>query len=874
MWKELLQRLSAVFHRKERELDDELRFHLEHETQKFVRRGMGLDAARREAMMALGGLEQTKEEARDERGMRWLKDLGQDLRYALRSLLRAPAFTAAAILTIALGLGVNTAVFQIVHTILLDPLPYRSPEQLVHVAETHPQFPLFQVAAPDFFDWQREAESFQGLAAHTFQEINKWVILGDGEPESVQVVQSSASLYPLLGAQPILGRVYTEEEERERAAVVVISEGLWRRKYQADPHIVGRQIRLVDWPVTVVGVISQRQAQPRWGDVWMPLSFLDPALTETRRFHAIEVIGRLKPGVTVAQAEAEMRAFAARLAREHPETNRDIGATVRPIVTWLTGEVRPALLIAWAAVSLVLLLACANVAHLVLVRSIHRSRELALRLALGAGASRLARFLLAESALVAMAGGILGAILARLLMPWLLARDGSGLERLESAALSPETLLFGASTTLLCALLCVLPAVRFANRLDLQQIIQQSGSVSLTHRRSLFGPAMLAVQVALAFVVLTGAGLLYRSYAALLAEPLGFEARNVLAVEVPLALDWVKSSPQIFDQQVAPLLKAIPGVREVATANFLPMTLSRTEISRFATQFSIPGRTTETGDEGSPVAQLRWTTPAYFQVLSIPLIRGRLFTEADAGKPGNLINQAFADRYFPGEDPVGKHLIRNLHTPNPETVPILGVVGNVRDLALDVEPTPAIYELRVANRVTLVIRTEGEPSALIPAVREVLRRINPDAPLRLLAPMEQHIAGSLARRRFALELLGVFAALAAILTAVGVYGVVSYALSQRLPEFAIRHALGASRRELAALVLKRFAAPALTGLLLGALFACLMALALKTQLYKVPPLDPVTLIGAGAGLLLVIAVSALRPAAVAAAISPNAIPRE
>jgi len=853
--------------RVERELDDELRFHLEREVEKLVQRGMTPEAAMRQARIALGGLDSTKEQVRDTRPARWLEDAASDISYALRSLRRSPAFAVAAILTIALGLGVNAAVFQLVHAVLLEPLPYRAPQQLVHIAETQPLFPVYQTAAPDFFDWRRMSTSFDGLAAHTFQEMNKWVIRGDGEAEEVQVVQASANLFPMLGAQPIVGRFYTEEEERGKSAVVVLSEGLWKRKYHADRSIVGRQIRLVDWPVTVVGVVSQQQAQPNWGEVWMPLTFLDPALTETRRFHALEVVGRLKPGVTVAAADSEMRGIAERLALAHPETNRAIGASVSPMSSWLTGGMRPALLIAWAAVSLVLLLACANVAHLVLVRAVHRSREMGLRLALGAGTSRLARFLLAESSLVSIAGGLLGAVLAHLLLPWLVEH----FDHLEATRIAPVTLAFDAASTLACAVLCAWPAVRFARRLDPQQVILQSRGASLSHRRSLFGPVILAAQVALAFVVLTSAGLLYRSYATLLNEPLGFDASNVLAVEVPLALDWERSA-KIFEQKVAPRISSIAGVRDVAASNFVPMTLSPTEISRFTTRFGVPGQPLT--EEGYPLAQLRWTTPAYFRALTVPLLRGRLFIDADIGKPGCLINEALARQYFPGQDPVGQHLMRNVGGPKPEPATILGVVGNVRDLALDVEPQPAIYEIGISNRVTLLIRTMVSPAALIQPVRSVLREINPDRALRNLAPLENLIAWSLARRRFGLELLGIFAALAAILTAVGVYGVVSYALSHRAHEFAIRRALGADGGQLAVLVLKRFALPTLAGLSAGAVLAAIFAGVLKTQLYKMPASDPVTLIATGAGLLALIAGAALRPAIAAASVSLKSIPRE
>lgn len=801
----------------------------------------------------------------------WAVDFVRDLKYACRSLARSPVFSAAAILTVALGIGVNTAVFDVIHTVLLAPLPYRDPEQLVHVAETHPQYPAYQVAAPDFFDWQRTAGSFAGLAAYTFQEMNKWAILGSGEPEPVQIVQASSSLFPILGVQPLLGRTYTVDEEAKKAPVILLSESLWRRKYASDPSIIGRRIRLVDWPVTVVGIVPQHQAQPHWAEVWMPLSFLDPALTEARRFHVLEVIGRLKPGVTVQQARVEMEGVASGLARAYPKTNGSVGATVLPLSSWMTGEVRPALLIAWAAVSLVLLLACANVAHLVLVRTVHRSREMAVRVALGAGAARLTRFLLVENLIVAGSGGVLGALVAQAILPLAARRTGMEIPRLESASLSLSAVLFGTGTALLCALLFALPAVLQARRMDLQQAIKQSTGMFLSHRRSWFGASIIAAEIALAFVVITGAGLLYRSFATLVNEETGFQPRGVLSAQIPLALNWEQSA-RIFEQKVAPRLRTIPGVTEVAAANCAPMTMHATEVTRFTTQFGIVGQTFDPGK--LPLAQLRWTTPDYFRTLGIPLKSGRLLTTADIGKPGYLINEALARRFFAHQNPVGQQILKNVTGPSPQAVPILGVVGDVRDLGLDVEPRPTLYELGVSNRTAVLIRSTVSPASLISAVRSAIHEVSPDAPISSIEPLDETIQRSIARRRFALELLGVFALLAALLTTVGVYGVISYSLSQRSGEFAIRFALGAQSSDVRRLILQDFALPTLAGMLGGGWLAYLFARTLQTQLYRLSPADPLVLGFSAVALLVLVLLSALRPAVKAASTSLMAIPRE
>jgi len=790
------------------------------------------------------------------------------MRYALRSLLCAPAFSAAAVLTVALGIGVNTAVFNLIYAVLLDPLPYRDAGRLVHLAETHPDFPSYQVAAPDFFDWQRMAASFDGIAAYTFQEMNKWTITGDGEPEPVQIVQASYSLFPLLGIQPLIGRTYTAEEESGKAAVVLLSESLWRSKYGADPSIIGRKIRLVDSVVTVVGVIPQRQAEPDWAQIWMPLTFLDPALTETRRFHALEAIARLKSGISVGQAQAEMNGLAGSLARAYPLTNGKIGVAVLPLPLWATGEVRPALLIAWAAVSLVLVLACVNVAHLVLVRTVDRSREMAMRMALGAGAARITRFLLTENLVVAITGGTLGAILARMFLPLLSWWAPAGFSRVHSSSLSPAALLFGAFATVLSAGLFALPAVFHSRGMDLQQAIKQGSGLSLAHRRSWFGFSIIAAEVALAFVVMTGAGLLYRSFVALLDENTGFQSSGVLAVEIPLALDWGQSA-SLFEQKIAPRLREIPGVTSVAAANCGPMMLHASDVSRFSTRFGIVGRTFEA--DNVPVGQLRWTTPDYFRTLHIPLERGRLFTDGDIGKPGYIINETLARRYFPNRDPVGQQVWKNMGGPSPTEVPIIGVVGDVRDLSLDREPAPTLYEFGVSNRMSLLIRSEVSATSLIPAVRRAIRASSPRDAITTIAPLDQIVRSSVARRRFALDLMAVFAALAAALATIGIYGVISYSLSRRRTEFAIRLALGAAPRHVRRLLLRKFAPPVIVGLLAGGWLAWLFALTLRTQLYKLSPADPSVLAISAIALLLLVIVSVLRPAARAASISAAAL---
>jgi predicted permease len=793
------------------------------------------------------------------------------IRQAFRSLLRAPAFSATAILTVALGIGVNTAIFGIIYAVLLDPLPYRDPARLVQLSETHPEFPSLQVAAPDYQDWRRMSKSFEDIAAYTFQTINQVTLAGAGEPEQVQATDASHQLFPMLGIQPIYGRAFTAEEEAGQAPVVMLNEALWRRKLSADPAVIGRTLRLGNAAYTVVGIVPKRQAYPAWADVWKPLSFMPQQYKDLRRYHSLELIGRLKRGVQLEQAQSEMQVIAAGLAKSYPETNKTEGASVLPLAASLTGEVRPALLIAWAAVSLVLLLACANVAHLVLIRSVARSREMAVRAALGANTFELMRVLVTEYLLLAFAGGALGAALAAFLLPLLAKFAAGGLPRLETLALTPVTAVFSGAAAVLCALLFALPALFHTRRTGLYEAIKQSSGLAAGHRRPRFGAAVIAVEVALAFVVMTGAGLLYRSFAALLREDAGFDARRVLAVDVSLSKGFAQAGP-LFEQQIAPRLRRLPGVTSVAAANCAPLTIGSTELSRFATRFGVPGRVYEAGR--FPVAQVRSVTPEYFRLLGIPLTRGRLLTDADNNQPVFLINETLARRFFPGQDPVGRALLMGVVSPSPQAIPIAGVVGDVRDLSLDLEPRPTIYQFTLAPRTTLLVSTAVDPASLIPAVREIVRSADAEAPITRLEPLAAIVNESLERRRFALYLLGAFAAMAGALTAIGIYGVIAYSVSCRGREFAIRSALGAQRRDLRSLVVRNFALPAGAGLIAGAGLAYVFARAMGTMLYKLSPADPSVAAITTFALAGLVIGSALRPAGKAASIPASRALRE
>jgi len=788
-----------------------------------------------------------------------------DLRQAIRGLRRRPAFALAAILTLALGVGANTAVYQVIYTVLLRPLPFREPQKLVQVWESTPVLPQLQVSAPDFEDWRKDTHSFAQMAAYTFQAMNRITLVGQGQPEVVQATNATRDLFSTLGIQPLLGRSFSAAEEREKRPVALIGEKLWRRKFGADPAIVGKAIRLETESFTVIGVVPSRQAFPEWADLWIPYSWLDSELLTTRKYHPLEVIARLKPGVGEEQAQAEVRNLADRLAAEHADTNRTVGAYVIPLSRQITGEVRPALLLVWAAVGLVLLMACANLAHMVLARIVDRRQELAIRASLGAGRGRLVQLVVTESLLLALTGGAVGALLALVASRVLRSLAESRIPRMEWLAFQAPVWLFVAAVSILCGVLFALPACVQACGVEARP---ESGR-SMSRPRSPLSSILMAAEIAMAFVVLMGAALLVRSFVGLLSEDPGFQAKGVLAMEIPLPgsrYDWDKAG-RFLNTQLLPAVRALPGVKDVAATNCAPMSLRPTEQMRFATRFGIEGRTFEPGR--FPVAQLRWVTPDYFRVLGIPLRRGRWLTEADDGKPRYLVNEALVHRFFPREDPTAKRLIMNVMDPHQELIEIAGVVGNVRDLGLDEAAVPTLYLISSSPRMTLLIEAAVDPMALLAPIREAIHRADPEIAVTRADPLDRYVADSLAQRRIALTLLAAFGGLAAFLTAAGIYGLLAYTLSGRVREFGIRAALGASPVSLVYMTLREGAAPAIPGLAAGVALSLAFARLMKTLLYRLSPTDPLSLAVVSLFVSAIVLLSVWLPAKRAARVDPS-----
>ena len=785
------------------------------------------------------------------------------MRSALRSLRKKPAFAIAAILTVALGIGANTALFGVIYSVLLRPLPFRDPSKLVQIWETHPALPQLQVSVPDFADFQNQARSYAQIAAYTLAAMNHVTLLGEGEPAMVHATMAGSQLFPAMGIQPLAGRAFSDTEERGKQPVALLSEDLWRRKFHADPSVIGRNVRLDSQSFRVLGVVPRRQAFPEWADLWIPLSLIEPDLQNTRKFHPLEIIARLKPGVEPEQAQAEIQTIARRLAQAHPETNRTVGAYVIPLSREVTESVRPSLLLAWASVGLVLLIACANLAHLFLARTIERRQELAIREALGAKPWHLIKLLLSESLLVASIGGTLGIASAFCAGQLLRAIAANQIPRMESTAFDAPVWLFAVAISFIAGILFGLPAV--------WQVIRRRSRLTPTGRtiapgRSRASAVLMAVEVALALLVLSGAALLTRNFAALLNEDPGFQPRQVWVVpNLQLRNDWDKST-EFLIARLAPALLRVPGVRNVAAVNSEPMSLGPTEHGRFATRFGVEGRSFVSG--GYPVAQLRWITPDFFQVLGIPLKRGRWLTDTDRHQSRILVNETLARRFFPNQDPIGKRLILDVLDTTKHFNEIAGVVGDVRELGLDQEAEPTMYFVDTSPVMTLLVQTAPGATPSAAALHEAITGADPEIPIDRIQPLEKNLADSLARRRFALILIAIFGAMAALLTAGGIYGLLTQSVNARVREFGVRAAIGAAPAKLVTLILREAFALTLPGLLVGLALSISFAKIMKSFVYRFSPLDPLSMTGAAALLVLLIFFSAWLPAKRASAVDP------
>jgi predicted permease len=857
------------------DIDEELRLHLEMEAQANVERGMPPEEARRAALRAFGNFDSLRERAYEVRGGGLLETLSQDFRYAARMLARQPGFTAVAALTLALGIGANTAIFSVVEAVLLRALPYRHADRAVVLWESQRlgNLPRNVINPANFLDWRDQARSFDEMAAFADFRYN---LTGVGEPEEVPAQIATPNLFALLGAGAELGRTFTPEDAKPgHDDVAILSHDLWRRRFGGAPDIIGRTLSLNGHGVTVIGVmppgfqwfIQELSLTGKPAQIWVPLGL--SAEQRVRRGRYLQAVARLKPGVSLTRARAEMSAIAGRLESRYPSFNRGWGVRLVTLRDQLAGEIRPALLVLLAAVGFVLLIACVNVANLLLARAAGRHKEIAIRSSIGAGRRRIIRQLLTESLLLALLGGALGLLLSRAGLAALVALSPPNLAGVGRAGLDLPVLAFTLGVTALTGIVFGLAPALEASRVNLSGALNESsrGNAGSARGRRL-RDALVVAEVGLALVLLVGAGLMIRSFLRLQAVDPGFDAKGLLTMRVLLpAAKYPDDVRRIaFFRQAAARLRTLPGVVDAGAASALPFAGLGA-----ATSFNIEGTSFKT-EADKPTTDVRVVDEEYFRTLRIPLVAGRTFTAREAVEERKVavINETMARKYFAGENPVGKRILVNM-TAEPTYTEIIGVVGDARYAKLDGELRPMVYwppPHLTYSAMTLVLRAAGAPADLAPAARREILAIDKDQPVADVRTMESWLAESLARTRFGTLLLGAFAGLALTLAAAGLYGVMSYSVAQRQSEIGVRMALGARAADVLRLVIRQGLALVLVGVALGLLGALALTRLLASLLYEVSATDPLTFAALALLLMAVSWIACYIPARRAARVDP------
>ena len=853
MFSDILSRLRALFHRKalESELDEELRAHLENETAKYIATGLSPQEAARRASLALGGLEQTKELCREARGISFLETLIYDVRHGLRVLRKSPGFAAVAILTLALGIGANTAMFSVTQGIVFAPLPYSQPDRLVSVWENNPRFPRVWVSYPNFLDWQRTTHSFQQIAAFWEQGID---LTAPGTPEHLNGKQISAGFFGTLGAELALGREFSGDEDRHGGApVAIISNRLWKNRFAANPEVLGHSITLNGVDYSIVGVTQPDFRLQRDADVYVPLGRGDPMVLNNRAAHAIASIARLRDGVNTFRAQAEMTALQNGLNQLYPQENRDIGIFIEPLKQSIVGDVSGTLLLLLGAVALVLLIACANVANLVLARSTARAREFAVRSALGANRARLVQQLVTENVLLSLAGAGLGLLIASLGVRSVLAAAPQLLPRSESIHVNAPVLLFTLGISITVGILFGLaPALKSWNA-DPQSSLKEGGRGSTNpHHRA--QSTLVILQMALTLILLVSAGLLLRTIRHLWEVDPGFDAQHLISFRVGVSRSLTKtpSSTRIAYQQLIERIRQIPGVQAADFTDVVPLSGQGGTLPFWI------GAQKPASLQAAPRVSGFLTGPDYLQTMGIPLLRGRFFTMQDTIKSPCVfvIDSVFAQEYFPNSDPLGQTVSVGFAPMGP--CQIVGVVGHVKLWSLsdpNGAPQKQLYVSLYQDPdqwvpsnypdTSVIVRTPLELSALLPAIKSAVYATGSDQPVFDVQSMQQIVSQSMSDQRFPMLLLGSFAFLALLLASIGIYGVISYSVTQRVHEIGIRIALGAEKENIFRMILAQGLRLSLLGLAIGAAAALILTRLVSSfshLLYGVRPSDPATFI--------------------------------
>jgi putative ABC transport system permease protein len=813
-----------------------------------------------------------------------MTNLAQDLKYALRVLRKSPGFTAAAILVLALGIGANTAIFSVVNAVLLRPLPFQDSSRLVQIWHVPPpkNFPgmtTFSVSAANYVDWQQQNHAFERMAIYSFSSFN--FTAGD-QPEAIQGAGVSPDFFSTLRSQPILGRTFAPEEDQPgHSHVILLSHAIWKSHFAADQNIVGQNIALDGQSYTVVGVMGPDFRFPDWAKVWTPMAWTD-AQRQVRGEHHYLVIGRLKPGVQLPQAQAEMNTISSRLQQQYPEDDKGWGAVLIPLREQIVGDVRPALLILLGAVAFVLLIACANVANLTLAKTFARRKEIAIRASLGASRGRVLQQVLAESVLLALAGGALGLLFAHAGTSIITNFLADSLPRSTEIGLDGWVLAFTLVVSLLTGIAAgLVPALRLTKP-DVNEALKQGGRTGSDSAGSRIRSLLVVSEVALSLVLLIGAGLMIRSLSLLRSLNPGFDPSNVVTMTVVVPRTKF-SSPlqqvQFFDSALT-RVQALPGVDSAGVIDDLPLNGYGSH-----QPIAIEGRPVTQMSE-QPEVDVRLISPGYTHALHVPLRRGREFNAADTAdrQPVVLISETLAQRFWPNEDPIGKHVTMTFSFGKPRE--IIGIVGDVKQDGLDVSaPAATLYEplsqLSVPSigswgsfPMSLVVRATSRPTSLVTAVTNAIHEVDPQTPVVEVATMDEIMTNSVAQRRFNMLLFAAFAGLALLLAAVGIYSVLAYAVRRRGREIGIRMALGAQISDVLRMVVIEGMTPTLIGMVIGVAGALALGRVLSTLIYGVQATDPLTFVGVSAILAAVALLASLIPAYRATRVEPVKALRE
>lgn len=805
-----------------------------------------------------------------ERGANIIGDLAQDLHYGLRMLVKNPSFTIVAVLALALGIGANSAIFSVVNTVLLRPLPYKNPGRLVMLWEeaTHLGFPKNTPSPANFIDWRAQNTVFEAMAAMVERSFN---LTGVGEPERFDGRRVSANLFDLLGVQPQLGRAFRAEEDKPGSRVVILSNGLWQHRFGGDPRVIGQAVSLNGESYTVIGVMpGSFQFPTRRDQLWVPLAF-DAKEAASRGNHFLEVIARMKPGVTLQQAQAEMSTIAARLAQQYPEENLRVGSVVTALQEQVVGDIKPALLVLLGAVGFVLLIACANVANLLLARAAARQKEIALRLALGAGRSRLTRQFLTESVLLAVIGGAVGLLLSIAGLRVLKTFIPDTISQAQAISIDAKVLVFTGLVALVTGIIFGLAPAMQVSHLDINDTLKEGGRDAAGGTRGNRIRALLVIgEIAVSFVLLMGAGLLINSFMHLRNLHPGFRANHLLTMKIPLSEvkypDKERRSP--FYAEVLRRVQALPGVQSAAVAGNLPLTYDGDSMP-----IGIEGRTDPPPDQ-RPDVILRVVGPGYFSTMGIPLVRGRDFSEQDKADSARvvIVSEKTARHFWPGENPIGKRLKPGSTSRNIPWIEIIGVVKDVRQNDFVSEPKMQMYmpyqQLNSFAPNALVVRTNVEPLSLTGAVRNAIWAVDKDQPVSNLRSMDEIVSEAVARQRFSMLLLGIFAALAMVLAAVGIYGVMSYSIAQRTREIGLRIALGAQKSDVLKMILRQGLRFVAAGLAIGLAASFVLTRVMASLLFGISATDPATFVSISLVLIAVALLASYIPAVRAMKIDP------